>query len=348
MTRGAAGPVVILAAAGALLAAACGDAPGAAPSAPPLPDEAAFLAQVDRTRGVRDGFVPLVDPPFVPAADAPAMRDEEMVLALEVAGETACYPVAYLNHHEIVEHRLGGVDVLVCWCPLCRTGAAHERTLDGRTLRFGHSGWLWHNAYLLYDRETESLWHHERGTAFSGPLRGRTLRRLPVRFLTFGAWRAERPRTLVLRKPAPEAGLETGRDAFDVRNARLTHGYAVDVGPASRFWRLSALAAGPVEETVGGAPLVAVRDPGAATAFVYDRRVGGATVSFDVDTGRPGARALLRERGGRRAWSLRTGDPVPETGAAEPLRPLAGSVWEEAAWTLQHPAGSVHPAPPAR
>jgi hypothetical protein len=264
-----------------------------------------------------------------------------MVLALDLGTAQACYPVQYLNHHEIVEHRLAGVDVLVCWCPLCRTGAAHDRALDGRVLRFGHSGWLWHNAYLLYDRETDSLWHHVWGTALSGPLRGRTLRRLPLRFLTFGAWRAERPGTLILRKPGPEAGIETGRDGYAVRNARLRHGYGVDVGAASRLYRLDALAGGPVEEVFAGVPVFVARDPAAATAVAYDRRVGGGVVSLEVDTPSATAPPLLRERGGRRAWSLRTGSPVPGSGAEEPLRLLAGSVWEEAAWMLQHPAGSV-------
>jgi hypothetical protein len=93
--------------------AATGSAPSAARSE--LPDEAVFLAQVDRTRGTKDCFLPLRDPPFVPAAAATGMRDDELVLALDVGTDAVCYPTDYLNFHEIVEHRMAGLELLACW-----------------------------------------------------------------------------------------------------------------------------------------------------------------------------------------------------------------------------------------
>lgn len=114
--------VVASLALGACDAAAPGAPPAiapSAPSAPPLPDERDFLAQIDRTRGTKDCFTPLRDPPFVAAGDAPFMQDAEMVLGLAVrtaAGtESVCYPVQYLNAHEIVEHRFAGLELLACW-----------------------------------------------------------------------------------------------------------------------------------------------------------------------------------------------------------------------------------------
>ena len=100
---------------GVVLAAACGDAVPPAPSAPALPDERAFLAQLDKTRGSKDCFDVLVDPPFVAAAAAPRMRDDELVVGLDLGSDQVCYPVQYLDHHEIVEHRLAGLELLACW-----------------------------------------------------------------------------------------------------------------------------------------------------------------------------------------------------------------------------------------
>ena len=212
----------------------------------------------------------------------------------------------------------------------------HVREVDGNPVRFGHSGWLWHNTFLLYDHATESLWHPVTGRAMSGPMRGRRLRTLPVSFLTWRAWRTEHPGTLVLRKPQADV------DDYAGRNARMTFGYAVDVGAASRIWQFSDLpAAGAVEDEVGGTPVVVVRDMAAEAAFVYERPAeGGRTVSFDWDARGPGGRPVLRERGGSRAWFARTGLPVPGTDAREPLRQLPGSDWEAAAWALQHPWGT--------
>jgi hypothetical protein len=131
----------LLAAAGA---AACERTPTSTPPAPApgtarpettgdLPDEATFLRQVDRTRGTKDSFLPLRDPEFVPADAAPGMADDEIVLCLDLprnadgadgrappnaTGSPAaavCYPTRYLNFHEIVEHRMAGLELLACW-----------------------------------------------------------------------------------------------------------------------------------------------------------------------------------------------------------------------------------------
>lgn len=109
-----------------LLVAACGDAsrpsaapvdaePGGVASAPALPSEDVFLRQIDRTRGSRDDFQVLREPEFVPAAAAPRMDPEELVLGLDLGEVEVAYPVNYLNFHEIVEHELAGLHLLACW-----------------------------------------------------------------------------------------------------------------------------------------------------------------------------------------------------------------------------------------
>jgi hypothetical protein len=95
-----------------------------------------------------------------------------------------------------------------------------------------------------------------------------------------------------------------------------------------------------VEDEVAGVPVVVVRDAEAATSRAFDRRVGGAVLSFTVEKG-DGTRPMLRERGGRRAWWLRSGAPSEGDPAAPALRPLPATPFERNAWTAQHPAGSV-------
>lgn len=222
-------------------------------------------------------------------------------------------------------------------------------TKDGlRVLTFGHSGWLWRNSYLLYDRETDSLWHHLTGRAMAGPLRGTSLRRLPTTVTTWAAWKAEHPSTRVLpRPPTGPRGEPTDADGYAPRNARLRFGYGIDVeedaGAASRLYPFDALPPdGLVEEEVGGVPVVVVHDAEGGTAHAYDRRVGGRTLSFERDTAGSPPRPVLRERGTariRRVWSLRSGRSLDASDP--PLRPLLGSPWETTAWRLQHPRGTV-------
>ncbi len=217
----------------------------------------------------------------------------------------------------------------------------HTREVDGRTLTFGHSGWLWRDAYLLYDRETDSLWHHQTGVAMSGPLRGKVLARVPsTAVMTFAAWRAEHPGTLVVPKPAtgmPEADV----DVYAPRNRTRSFGLGIDLPGASRLYPERPLGdLHPIEDVVAGVPVVVVRDVVARHVAAYDRRVDGDVLSFEAQA-RGDLAPLLRERGGSRAWSLRSGAPEPGTGARTPLRPLPATTWDVEAWRAHHPGGTV-------
>ena len=324
--------------------AACGGGDDHGPVALPidaaaLPPEADFLRQVDRTMGVRDCFVTVRDGRFVPAGEAPRMKDDERVLGVDLGDAQFAYPIQYLNLVEIVEHSAGGRELLACWCPLCGTGVVHDRRAANRVLTFGHSGWLWHNAYLLYDREKDSLWHHATGVAMSGPLRGTRLRRYrDTAVMTFGAWRGEHPGTLVLAKPA-DAPAEVERDVYADRNSTRRFGLALELPGTSRFYPLTALAdLDAVEEDVAGVPVLVVRDLRAGEARAFDRRVGGRALSLEAV---PGDRPRLRERGGRREWWLRSGTAVTGSGAEGDLCPLPATTFEEHAWALQHPEGTT-------
>lgn len=230
----------------------------------------------------------------------------------------------------------------------------HVREIDGKPARFGHSGWLWFNAYLLYDDETGSLWHHLWGTALSGPRKGTQLRSLPTQMMTFAAWRAEHPDTLVLAKPDPAVDARRmDTDPYAARNRTVAFGYGIDVdapsGGVSRFFAFGTMPGGIAEDDVGGVPVVVVKDPAATTGFAFDRRVGGRTLSFAWDTSGADARPVLVERGGRRRWFARSGAPAPGPGSNTtdhpPLQPVQGTVWEDSAWHLQHRRGSAW-APP--
>lgn len=117
-----------------MLLAACGE--GAAPVAPTqgtppggeprasLVSEQEFLARLDRTRGWKDCFEVIRDPALLPADGAHGVRDGDPVLCVDVSSFAApgaagpfqaCYPTALLDHHEIVEHTMAGLELLACW-----------------------------------------------------------------------------------------------------------------------------------------------------------------------------------------------------------------------------------------
>lgn len=146
----------------------------------------------------RDGIPALTDPAFVPGERARHVRDGDRVLGVSFNGVTKAYPLGILNWHEIVNDRFAGEPVAVTYCPLCFTGVAFLAVRDGGRQTFGVSGLLYNSDVVLYDQQTESLWSQLLGKAISGPLRGSTLRMIPLSNTTWADWRARHPDTMVL------------------------------------------------------------------------------------------------------------------------------------------------------
>lgn len=76
------------------------------------------------------------------------------------------------------------------------------------TDEFGVSGYVYRNVFLIFDRETESLWYpldDKQWTAISGPRKGDTIpfmqKPAPV---PLGEWRKKHPKTVVLLGPKNE------------------------------------------------------------------------------------------------------------------------------------------------
>lgn len=152
----------------------------------------------------RDGIRSVDAPTFAAAAEAGWVRPDNPVLGVAVGGDARAYPVHLIEHHQIINDVVGGSPLAVSYDPLTGTPRAFERRVDGRELHFGVSGLIWNSGFLMYDRETESLWSQFTGQALSGPLAGKTLRRVPIRQEDLGVWLAREPETKVLERPEPK------------------------------------------------------------------------------------------------------------------------------------------------
>lgn len=136
----------------------------------------------------RDGIPALDDPAFAPPSDVLPWRPEDLVMTLDLAGQSYAYPVGIMNWHEIVNHQIDGRPVLVTFCPLCGTGMVFDPVVAGETLTFGVSGLLHNSDLLMYDHQTQSLWSQIPGKAIAGPMAGTTLKRIRSRHELWGKW----------------------------------------------------------------------------------------------------------------------------------------------------------------
>lgn len=147
--------------------------------------------------------IPAIDNPiFVAPAEARFLEADDLVMGLAIGGVVRAYPTRILNYHEIVNDTLGDRAIAVTWCPLCGSGVAFNRTLDGRTVEFGVSGLLHNSDLIMYDRDSQSLWQQITGAAFAGPRRGQTLTPVPLSMTTWAEWRTAHPDTEVLAPPS--------------------------------------------------------------------------------------------------------------------------------------------------
>ena len=91
----------------------------------------------------RDGIPAIDEPKFLSVKEVGFLRPDDMVISVTLGEETRAYPLLILDHHEIVNDRIGTNDICVTYCPLCGSGMVFDRRIGGEVLDFGVSGLLY-------------------------------------------------------------------------------------------------------------------------------------------------------------------------------------------------------------
>ena len=303
--------------------------------------------------------------------DHPYVAPSEIVFGVSIGDESHTYPEKLMNYHEVIDDVVGGVPVVVAYCPLCGVAIAYERTVSGTVLTFRTSGYLYRNNKVLFDVQTGSLWPMILGEAINGTYHGTRLRIVTTSRLPFTEWTGLHPDAKVVARPwgpvlCPlPCPIPFGFDGYDVNpyadyqagnrtyapvknpDERLhPKTYVVGLEFGGDAWAVAfpdLLARRAINATVGGFPLVVAlwvnSSQGAfptTSAHVYRR---GPATTFTVD---PVANALVDEPGNR--YAIQTG--VGANGELEPVQFFYG-FWF--AWHDHHPEtrlfGFEPPAP---
>jgi hypothetical protein len=162
-----------------------------------------FIVDPDKIRSggpPKDGIPSIDNPKYVSMEDADGwISDNELVLALEYKGVERVYPLQIMVWHEIVNDIIAGDPILITYCPLCGSGIAYYRVLEGgEVVEFGTSGKLFNSNLVMYDRKTESYWTQIDGEAIIGELTGFELQELSVDTVVWRDWKKEHPNSKVL------------------------------------------------------------------------------------------------------------------------------------------------------
>lgn len=140
-----------------------------------------------------DGIPAIDEPRFIDAGETD-LDPGDMVIGFVHEGEARAYPHDIVVFHEIVNDRVGGLNVAITYCPLTATAQGFKR---GDTT-LGVSGQLLNSNLVMFDRESRSYFAQIAATGVKGEHRGRTLDEVDVVWTTWGRWHAVHPDTRVL------------------------------------------------------------------------------------------------------------------------------------------------------
>ncbi|MFO7779619.1 MAG: DUF3179 domain-containing protein [Nitriliruptoraceae bacterium] len=252
--------------------------------------------------------IPPIDDPVYESVDAAAewLEEDSPVMVVDVDGDVRAYPLAILTWHEIVNDTVGGVPLVVTYCPLCNSALVFERTVEGpdgeELLDFGTSGRLYLSNLVMYDRQHRNLWTQFEGEGVVGErFLGTELTRVPAWLFGFGEFRELHPQAQVLSRDTghnrdygrnPYTGYDQeGRAPFlfdgelDQRNSAMARIVGLAEGDDAVAVLLEQLAEErTVEVTVDDRDLVVLWAPGQASALdaatIDEGRDVGQTAAF--------------------------------------------------------------------
>jgi hypothetical protein len=149
-----------------------------------------------------DGIPSIDNPVFISIQEAEEfLKGSDLILGLNINGDTRAYPLQILVWHEIVNDIVGKTPVAVTYCPLCFTNQVFNRAMnDGQILEFGTSGKLYNSNLVMYDRATKSLWSQAMSQAIVGKLAGVKLDRIPFDLAYWKEWKQLYPDSKVLSR----------------------------------------------------------------------------------------------------------------------------------------------------
>lgn len=145
----------------------------------------------------RERFPALLEPEFITVAEAaPLWQADDRFLLAQAGSEAKAYSIKDLTRHEVVNDVLDGKPVFAAYCILADLGAMYDRTIGGREYTFALSGYTYYDpqvwdgmdGFVMWDRETESLWWPLIGKAVSGKLKGTNMIVLDEQFWKQTTW----------------------------------------------------------------------------------------------------------------------------------------------------------------
>jgi len=326
------------------------------------------VAQSDIRPDVPRDAIPPLDNPKYDAIAAASWNDDDWMLVFERNGDARAYPINIMNWHEIVNETIGGLEVLVSYCPLCRSGLVFDRRLseaevpteaqgalpEDTVIEFGNTGSLYESDMVMYDRQSDSQWFQVGGEALIGPLHGVKLKRLPSVMMQWAQFVTLYPNGQALSR---DTGYQKTRDYdhdiferysqnhdslyffvsnVDQRLPTKTRVLGLAGEQQRKAYNLDSLDDGVYADRLDEQPVVLFVESGAGVAF--DPSVDGRRLTFVREGGR------FKDEQTQSTWSF-TGAAIDGELKGKSLRLLVQSNLYWFSWAIHEPDTLVLPEP---
>lgn len=263
-----------------------------------------------------DAIPAIRNPEFVSASEA-GLDDNEPVIGVTINGESRAYSVYLMNHHEIVNDKIGDEVFAVTWCPLANLAVVYDREIDGREYTFGVSGKILKNTLVMFDYETESLWPIAYGKAIDGKLSGKKADRVVnSQKMSWAAWKTLHPNTLVLSyRGSSTVGYDVYRDYHkseqtgirpvknkDKRLDAKTNVIGIEVNGRHKAYPFSIFDNTKiVTDEFQGLNLLVYRNKETNIIMAYNRQIDGHVIEFNS------AKDFATDKTTKTTWDLEKG-----------------------------------------
>jgi hypothetical protein len=249
----------------------------------------------------KDGIPALVNASFIDPAQATYLKDDDLVIGVEVNGEIRAYPHPILDWHEIINDQIGQTHIAVTYCPLTGSGIGWNRNIQGEVTTFGVSGLLYNTNLIPYDRATNSNWSQMTLKAVNGQRIGLPADLIPMVETTWKTWKDIYPSSKVVSNltgynrqyglyPYSDYRTNHSRLLFpvNVSDSRLPRkervlGILGTSGSGNKVYQISAFpdGIGVIHDNIGNESVVVAGSAGHNFGVVYKRMLaGGVELSF--------------------------------------------------------------------
>ena len=210
----------------------------------------------------------------------------KLVIGVIRNGEAKAYPIEVIGYHHQVRDSIGGSQVMITYCTVCRTGRVFLPVVNGKNEEFRLVGMDHFNA-MFEDVTTKSWWQQATGIAITGKLKGTRLREIESRQMRLGSWIRLYPNSTILQ-PDPgfpkkyeglkgfdegtiKGGLEH-RDTLSWQKKSWVIGLPDVLGqPVAYDWNML-VKKQIIEDSTSRLPILIVLEDDGKTFHTYDRR----------------------------------------------------------------------------